>query len=300
MADEVTALVKRVDVEPTRVLGLGLVSPGPLRANTGMTLTPPPMRRWEDYPVDRKLAAATNLPVVLDNDATAAALGEHWSGGMGSASTSAALYMGSGIGAGIVIGGITYRGSSGNAGEIGHVPADAMGPECWCGARGCVEVMAGPAAVVAAARADQVLARLIDANRSPDSLAADFAAVSRAARRGEPRATAILERSARYVAAAARTLATIVDVEFLVLTGPSFAIAGSVYLPIVREELDRGFFARGVHAVDVRLSHTAATAPAIGAAAMVLQSELVPLHAAQRLPENLTVDEPARLSSPTA
>ncbi len=292
MADEVAALVRRVGVEPSRVLGVGLVSPGPLRANNGMALTPPPMRKWEDYPVDRELAAATGLPVVLDNDATAAALGEHWSGGMGSGSTSAALYMGTGIGAGIVIGGITYRGSSGNAGEIGHVCVDVMGPECWCGARGCVEALAGPAAVVTAARADPDLARLVGDNRSRDSLAADFAAVSRAACRGEPRATAILERSARYVAVAARTLADVMDVEFLVLTGPSFAIAGSVYLPIVREELDRGFFARGVHTVKVRLSHTAATAPAIGAAAMVLQSELVPLHAARRLPENLTVDEP--------
>ncbi|WP_330275947.1 ROK family protein [Lentzea sp. NBC_00516] len=198
---------------------------------------------------------------MLDNDATAAVLGEHWSGGMGSASTSAALYMGSGIGAGIVIGGITYRGSSGNAGEIGHMCVDITGPECWCGARGCVEALAGPVAVVAAARANRALAHLVGAGGSRNSLTAEFAAVSRAARRGEPQATAILERSARYVAVATRTLANVMDVEFLVLTGPGFAIAGSVYLPIVREELDRGFFARGVHKVEVRLSHTAATAP---------------------------------------
>jgi predicted NBD/HSP70 family sugar kinase len=300
MADEVAALVTRVGVEPSRVLGVGLVSPGPLGTRTGMALTPPAMRQWEDYPVDHELSTATGLPVVLDNDATAAALGEHWSGGMGGSSTSAALYMGTGIGAGIVIGGITYRGTSGNAGEIGHSCVDVMGPECWCGARGCVEALAGPDAVVAAARADRALAHLVGPDRSHHSLAADFAAVSRAARRGEPQATALLERSARYVAVAARTLANVMDVDFLVLTGPSFAIAGSVYLPIVREELDRGFFARGVHPVEVRLSHTAATAPAIGAAAMVLQSELVPLHAAQRLPENLAVDEPAMISPPSA
>ncbi len=300
MADEVAALVTRVGVEPSRVLGVGLVSPGPLGARAGMALTPPAMRQWEDYPADHELSTATGLPVVLDNDATAAALGEHWSGGMGGSSTSAALYMGTGIGAGIVIGGITYRGTSGNAGEIGHSCVDVTGPECWCGARGCVEALAGPDAVVAAARADRALAHLVGPSRSHHSLAADFAAVSRAARRGEPQATALLERSARYVAVAARTLANVMDVDFLVLTGPSFAIAGSVYLPIVREELDRGFFARGVHPVEVRLSHTAATAPAIGAAAMVLQSELVPLHAAQRLPENLTVDEPAMISPPSA
>ncbi|WP_053734892.1 ROK family transcriptional regulator [Nocardia sp. NRRL S-836] len=294
MAADTATLIASVGVEHDRVLGIGLVSPGPLGASTATALAPPAMRRWAGYPVDRELAAAAGLPVVVDNDATAAALGEHWSRGMGSASTSAALYMGTGIGAGLVIGGITYRGTSGNAGEIGHVCLDVDGPPCWCGARGCVEVLAGPEAVVTAAQADRALAERIGltGDRSRSSPAADFAAVSRAARRGDPEATALLERSARYIAVAARTLANVMDVEFVVLTGPSFAIAGSVYLPVVREELGRSFFARGVHPVDVRLSHTAATAPAIGAAAMVLQSELVPLHAPQRLPENLAAAEP--------
>ncbi|MEU7474763.1 ROK family transcriptional regulator [Lentzea sp. NPDC042327] len=295
MAAEAKTLIASVGVDHDRVLGLGLVSPGPLGARTTAAIAPPVMRRWAGYPVDRELAAAAGLPVVVDNDATAAALGEHWSRGMGSASTSAALYMGTGIGAGLVIGGITYRGTSGNAGEIGHVCLDVDGPECWCGARGCVEVLAGPEAVVAAARADRALAERIgltgdpgaDGDRAPASPAAGFAAVGRAARRGDPAALALLERSARYIAVAARTLANVMDVEFVVLTGPSFAIAGSVYLPVVREELARSFYARGAHPVDVRLSHTAATAPAIGAAAMVLQSELVPLHAPQRLPEDL-------------
>ena len=303
MATEVAALVERVGVDPDRVLGLGLVSPGPLSAATGMAHTPPSMRQWEDFPLDTALAQATGLPVLLDNDATAAALGEHWSGGIGGTSTSAALYMGTGIGAGLVIGGITYRGTSGNAGEIGHICVDALGPECWCGARGCVESLAGPAAVVAAARADQYLSRMVGltgTKRTRPSIAADFAAISRAARRGEPQALAILERSARYIAVAARTLANLMDLDVLVLTGPSFAIAGSVYLPIVREELDRAFFARATHQVDVRLSRSAATAPAIGAAAMVLQSELVPLHEGTRLPENLAAAEPAFLTPPSA
>ncbi|ANZ40228.1 sugar kinase [Lentzea guizhouensis] len=311
MAADTATLIASVGVDHDRVLGIGLVSPGPLGARTSTAIRPPAMRRWAGYPVDQELAGAAGLPVVVDNDATAAALGEHWSRGMGSASTSAALYMGTGIGAGLVIGGITYRGTSGNAGEIGHVCLDVDGPECWCGARGCVEVLAGPEAVVAAARADRELAERIGlvggrsgsadglsggvpsatGDRLPSSPAADFAAVSRAARRGDPQALALLERSARYIAVAARSLANLMDVEFVVLTGPSFAIAGSVYLPVVREELARSFFARGAHPVDVRLSHAAATAPAIGAAAMVLQSELVPLHATQRLPENLAEPE---------
>nr|WP_274389111.1 ROK family protein [Streptomyces taklimakanensis] len=297
MAAEVDALIDGVGVGRDRVLGLGLVSPGPLSPASGMRLTPPMMRRWEDFPLDEALRDATGLPVVFDNDATAAALGEHWSGGVGGASTFAALYMGTGIGAGLMIDGMTYRGAGGNAGEIGHSCLAVDGPECWCGARGCVEALAGPAAVVAAARADEVLARAAGLDGSPGSprrasVTADFAAVTRAARRGEPGARALLERSARYLAVAARTLANVMDLELLVLTGPGLAIAGSVYLPVVQEELDRAFFSRATHSVDVRLSRSAATAPAIGAAAMVLQSELVPLRQGPRLPENLADSEP--------
>jgi predicted NBD/HSP70 family sugar kinase len=287
MAGEIGALIDGVGVERDRVLGAGLVFPGPR--------TTPSPRRWEGFPLGPALERATGLPVVLDNDATAAALGEQWAGGFGTATAAAALYMGTGIGAGLVINGITYRGPSGNAGELGHVCVHADGPDCWCGARGCLEVVAGPDAVVAAARADRAVAEAVGlrdgAKRA--SVAGDFAAISRAARRGEPRALSMLESSARYVATAARTLANLMDLEVLVLTGPSFAVAGSVYLPVVREEL-RAFFSRSAHAVDVRLSRSAASASAIGAAALVLESELVPLSHGLRLPENLDSEpEPA-------
>ncbi len=280
MAREVGALIDSVGVDRDRILGLGLVSARPS----------------EHHETGLALERATGLPVVLDNDATAAAIGEHWSGGVGATSTFAALYMGSDIGAGVVLGGTTHRGPSGHAGEIGHACLDLDGPPCRCGARGCLEVLAGPAAVVARAREDRALSRaagLVGGRTRPAApVAADFAAISRAARQGNARALAVLERSARYVAAAARTLANALDLEVLVLTGPSFAIAGSIYLPVLREELDRAFVARGAHPVSVRLSPSAASAPAIGAAAIVLQSELVPRHQGLRLPDDLAADEP--------
>ncbi|GAA3726469.1 ROK family transcriptional regulator [Spinactinospora alkalitolerans] len=295
MAREVHALIDGVGVERDRVLGAGLVSPGPLTPTSGMRLAPPPMRHWEDFPLDQALERAIGLPVVLGNDATAAALGEYWSGVINGSSTFAAVYMCTGIGAGMLVNGIPYHGASGNAGEIGHICLDVEGPECWCGARGCTEVLVGPAEVVAAARADAGLARAVGLaggrTRSRPSVAAEFAAVARAARRGEPAARAIMERSARYLAVAVRTLANVMDLDLLVLTGPSLAVAGSTYLPVIQDELDRAFFSRATHSVDVRLSKSAATAPAIGAASMVLQTELVPLQPGMRLPDNLAESE---------
>ncbi|WP_435110419.1 ROK family transcriptional regulator [Nocardiopsis synnemataformans] len=286
MSRQVNALVEGAGVDRERVLGVGLVAP------TGGLHRHPSLWHWADYPVAEELEGAVGLPVVPGNDATAAALGEYWSGVVGGSSIFAAVYMGTGVGAGVLVNGIPYHGASGNAGEIGHVCLDVDGPLCWCGGRGCAEVVAGPAAVVAAARADEALARTADLTREGGrvwpSVAAEFTAVVRAARRGQPTARALLDRSARHLAVAVRTLANLMDLDLLVLTGSSLAVAGSVYLPVIQEELDRAFFARAAHPVEVRMSTSAATAPAIGAAAMVLQTQLVPLRPGLRLPENLS------------
>jgi len=301
MARQVHALIEGVGIERSRVLGLGLVSPGPLTPSSGMRLTPPSMRHWEDFPLDRALKEAVGLPVVLENDATASAIGEYWSGGVGDATTFAAVFMGTGIGAGLLVNGSAYGGASGNAGEIGHICLNLDGPACWCGARGCTEAVAGPATVVQAARADKAISRAagLDEGSQSSSTASDFAAVARAAVRGDAGARELLERSAHYLAVATRTLANIMDLELVVLTGPSLAVAGSMYLPVVQAELDRSFFARATHPITVRLSRSAATAAAIGAAAIVLQSELVPLRRGLRLPDSLVGSEsvPAHATS---
>lgn len=276
IAAEIRATVGRTGVDPERILGLGVVSPGPIAVSTGMTLTPPVMQAWTEYPLAEALEDAVGLPVLLDNDATAAAIGEYWSGGVPTGTAFAALYMGTGIGAGIIVDGTVYRGSSSNAGEVGHICVDIDGPDCWCGSAGCVEALAGPAAVVAQARAAGV--ELVGR-----SVSEDFAQLARSASRGEATPLALLERSARYVAVAAQTLANVLDVAHVVLTGPSFALAGSLYLPVIEERLSRSFFARGSHPVRVGISSNAPEAAAVGAAALVLQAELAPRRAGMRM-----------------
>lgn len=295
MAREIELLISGIGVDRSKVLGLGLISPGPLTSTNGMDRTPPFMRSWEDFPLGSTLESLTGLPVLLDNDATASAIGEYWSGGTDGEMSFATLYMGTGIGAGIVLGGTTYRGTSGNAGEIGHTSLDIDGPLCWCGMRGCAEAIAGPAAVVEAARADPQVLRAAKLDLLPQgaSIAVQFAAVARASRNGAEGARAILERSARYVAVSAHTMMTLLDLRMLVLTGSSFAAASHVYVPAIRELLDTSFFARASHPIDVRLSSSADTAAAIGGAAMVLQSELVP----QRAPALLSTAENSQLAN---
>lgn len=285
MVGEIDAMITRVGVDHARVLGIGVVSPGPITASVGMVLAPPIMQRWADYPLGDALEDAVGVPVLLDNDATAAAIGEYWAGGIETTSAFAALYMGTGIGAGVLVNGSVYRGSSSNAGEVGHICVDVDGPACWCGSQGCVEALAGPAAVVAAAQAEG-----LDLGQPDRTVAEQFAAVARAALRGEPAAQAILQRSARFIGVAAQTLANVMDLDMVVLTGPSFALAGSIYLPTVEDQLGRSFFARGSHPVRVTISSNASEAAAVGAAALVLQSELAPRHSGLRLPAELMAE----------
>lgn len=294
MVGEIDAMITRVGIDRSRVLGIGVVSPGPITASVGMVLAPPIMQRWADFPLGDALEDAAGIPVLLDNDATAAAVGEYWAGGLETTSAFAALYMGTGIGSGVLVNGTVYRGASSNAGEVGHICVDIDGPACWCGSQGCIEVLAGPAAVVAQAEAEG-----LDVGGS-GTVAERFAATARAALRGEPTAQAILQRSARYIGVAAQTLANVMDVDLVVLTGPAFALAGSIYLPTVEDQLGRSFFARGSHPVRVTISSNASEAAAVGAAALVLQSELAPRQSGLRLPPELAEGSGPRLAPASA
>ncbi|RSM50419.1 hypothetical protein DMB66_43240 [Actinoplanes sp. ATCC 53533] len=225
--------------------------------------------------LDRRLAEATGWPVLVENDATAAAVGEYWVARVEATRPFAALYMGSGIGAGIVLDGVALRGRHANAGEFGHLCLQVDGPACWCGSRGCLEALAGPQVVVEAALADPVAAGEAGLERAARrSTIADFAAVARAARAGAPGCRALLEESARYVAAAAESVVNLLDVDLLVLTGPGFAAASFVYGPAITDRIAAASARTWRRSVSVTVSLAAATASATGAAALVLQSSL--------------------------
>jgi predicted NBD/HSP70 family sugar kinase len=278
IAREIGENLARVDIGTERVLGIGVVSPSPFATKAVLPAGSPAKAAADaGFDLSAALEEATGLSVLLDNDATAAALGEYWAGGIDADAVFAAIYMGSGLGAGIVLDGTVLRGASSNAGEVGHICVAPDGPPCWCGSRGCLEVVAGPARVVE-------LARQAGFPVSGSTVAQQFAEVARAATRGEPVAVGLLEDSARYVAVAAQTMANLLDLDLIVLTGPAFALAGSLYLPIIQTCLDTSFFARHTHAARCVISANAPYAAAIGATALVMQTELSPRQLGTRGP----------------
>jgi predicted NBD/HSP70 family sugar kinase len=121
-----------------RVLGLGIAMPGPLDHFNGVTRKVTGFPQWEGFPLRDVLSVCLGLPAVLDKDTNAAALGLALHGPVASF---AYLHLGTGLGAGLVLGGALYRGERTGAGEFGHQVIQLDGPECTCGKRGCIETL---------------------------------------------------------------------------------------------------------------------------------------------------------------
>jgi predicted NBD/HSP70 family sugar kinase len=274
VAAQVDALLATAAVDRAKVLGLGLVSYGPQDRRGGVLLTPQPTDEWLDYPVARRLSQALGLPVLLDNDAAAAAIGEYWMGTVDPRCTYGCIYMATGIGGGVVVAGEVYRGSSSNSVEIGHISIDVHGDQCPCGNVGCLENYAGPSALVRQALATPGLAQRLALDPAETDFLTGFARVAAAANAGDPAARDLVERSARYLGSAAVTMTSLFDVDAIVLAGPSFAVAGSIYQAVIQREVDRRTFARRAHPVRVVRSVNGSDAAAVGGAVLVLRSEL--------------------------
>ncbi len=274
LAGQVNALLDTAAVDREKVLGVGLVSYGPQDRRAGLLLTPQPTDEWLDYPVAPRLAEILGMPVLLDNDAAAAAIGEYWLGAVDPRSTYGCIYMATGIGGGVVVAGDVYRGSSSNSVEIGHISIDVNGDECSCGNRGCLENYAGPAAVVRQALATPGLARRLALDPAGADFLTDFARIAAAANAGNADARHLIEESARSLGYAAVTITSLFDLDLIVLAGPSFAVAGSIYQTLIQREVDHRTFARRAHPVRVVPSVSGSDAAAIGGAVLVLQSEL--------------------------
>lgn len=275
MAQELTTLFRDLDVPIADVVGVGVAGAG-LDIRGGAERLSLTADEWESFAVQEALELQTGLPTVRDNDAACAALGQFWAGRMPATQDFATLYMSNGFGLGIMAGGNLSRGASSNLGEIGHIVLNVDGPECWCGSRGCLEMLAAPRAIVAHALRDPELAAQLSISGDDRNLRHDFDQIARSAARGDARSLSLIEQSARHVAAAMLSVVNLLDLERIYLAGPGFADAGAIYARHIRERVSAFARTRAVHDVTVALADPALDAAAIGAASLALQYVLTP------------------------
>lgn len=230
-----------------------------------------PNLAWRELPIRDRVSQEISLPCIVDNDANAAAWGEHRFGAARGYRHVLMVTVGTGIGGGIVADGAPFRGAHGFAAEIGHVIVEPGGPECGCGNRGCWEQ-------VASGRALDRLGRLAVETR-PTSAIAQLAGddevtghhVAEAAMQGDPIATGIFAEVGRRLGEGIAGLVNILDPEAVVVGG-GVAEAGELLL-----EPARSAFLASVEAPDHRPevpllpAALGNDAGAIGAAALALE-----------------------------
>jgi predicted NBD/HSP70 family sugar kinase len=136
LLDRLDRLLRTAGADPRRVAGLGLVMPGPFGVRG---LWPTRLPDWDGHDIHQRLRSRLNMPVVLANDGTGATVAEWRFGDARGRDDFAYVFIGNGIGTGVVVGGRLLSGSKGNAGEIAHIVVEPGGHPCICGKRGCLE-----------------------------------------------------------------------------------------------------------------------------------------------------------------
>ena len=257
LAERFDDFITDLDLPRERIEGLAVVAPA-----TGPGLGE----------VRAALTERLGVPVLVENDAAAAALGEFWSRRVSRDQVFGSVYLSTGVGAGLVFGGALFRGAGFDAGELGHMSIAYDGLPCPCGNHGCVERYASMAATVDAARAAGFP---LDHHKTTFGA---YDAVARAAVSGDPQAFAVVDRAAGFLSVAVTSMVNLLDLGRLVLTGPGMAIAGSIYARRLRAQLARTAHARHRHDITVELSAQPRDAAGIGAAALVVQASIAPGH----------------------
>ena len=203
-----------------RLQAIGIGSTGPVDRELGAIQNPYTLPTWENVNIVGLLRERFHVPVIIENDADAAALGESWVGAGRGLRRLCMVTVGTGVGTAFIYDGMIYRGVGEAHCEGGHMILDPSGPECYCGAKGCWESLASGTAIGAYAR-EQAASRptLMTDLAGGDLERIDAATVAEAARRGDPLAAGIVDRVADYIALGLVNLIVLFLPDGIVLTG---------------------------------------------------------------------------------
>ena len=248
--------VEESQISRPELQAVGIGCGGPLDADRGVLIAPPHLPGFIDVPVAALAQEAFDLPVTLENDATAAAAGEHrWGVGVG-VRNMVYLTISTGVGGGVVIDGSLYRGAHGNGGELGHVTVDWHGRPCrGCGRRGCLEAYVSGTSI--AERAQEA------------GLAyATAAEAAEGARSGEPGALRIWEETVEALSCGLTSIVNLFEPELVVLGG-GVTRSRELLIEPVRRGVRAGAMRPVADVVDVVVSAFGDSVGVVGAAAIV-------------------------------
>jgi glucokinase len=213
--------VDEADLTMKQVAGLGIGAPGAVDFGAGTVIFAPNLEGWKDVPLKKELEKQLGVPVFVENDCNIAALGVYVSELKSKPRSMVGIFVGTGIGGGIILNGDLYSGFGHTAGEIGHMVIDVNGPKCGCGNKGCFEALASRTAIF-----QQIKAGIKDGQKTmlTEMLGSDLddlrsGDLRKAIRRGDKFVDRIVEGAAEYIGIATANLVNIVNPEVVVLGG---------------------------------------------------------------------------------
>ncbi|GIG90717.1 ROK family protein [Plantactinospora endophytica] len=249
--------------DPSGIAAVGIGCGGPLDPVTGRVQGPPGLPYWDDVPIVDLVSAAYDRPAFLENDGTAAVLGEYRFGPWRDVAHMLYLTISTGVGGGLVLDGQVYRGAAGNGGEFGHVVIDWNGRLCGCGQRGCVEAYASGSSI--ARRAVEALAGDEPSSmRGLPSVTAET--VSTHARHGDPLARLVWDETTAALGRAVAVMINVVEPQLVVLGGGVTRAGDTLLLPVRHGALSQAMRPAGA-AARVELSAHGDAVGVVGAAA---------------------------------
>lgn len=235
----------KADTRFDQIAGIGIGAAGPLDSRTGVLFAPPNLPGWDHVPLHDIFKEHYSVPVFVENDANAACLGEYMFGAGYGCQNMVYLTISTGIGGGVIVNGRIMGGTSGTAGELGHMTIDWRGERCNCGNTGCLESIASGTAI--ARRANEAIARGVDfftvASSEPEHAAAvlgrlalppyehnitnksrkqahiDAQVVAQAAKAGVPAACAIIRDAAEALGVGLVNIIHLFNPDMIILGG---------------------------------------------------------------------------------
>lgn len=249
--------------------GVGLGVPGALDFKEGRIIQSPNFPGWDDFPIRSVIEKAVGVPVIIENDASAAAMGERWVGAARNLDNFLLITLGTGVGGGLVLDGTLWSGETGKAGEFGHMKITPDGPRCGCGSTGCLEVYASSTALVRMAQEEWNRAH---GDPLPPADWMTSSGLAEAAERHDPIAEAVFRKMAFFLGIGIANVANLLDIHHFIISG---GVSNAFHLfeqPLRQEAARRAFGMTPEEAfkrIDIRRALLGESAGMIGAGHLV-------------------------------
>lgn len=261
----------RVERESIHAVGIG--APGPLEPATGVVIFAPNLG-WTNVPLKTELESRVGIATFVDNDVNVGTLGEHAFGAGRNVSNLVGIFVGTGIGGGIIMDGELFHGASKTAGEIGHIIVKAGGPRCGCGTRGCLEALASRTAITK--QLQKAIVKKGKKSILPQLTGGDLklirsGALAKALRSNDKLTVKVFKKATKYLGVGIASIVNFLNPEMIVLGGGVVEALDDTFLDNIRDVVEDYALPNTLSGVQIVEAQLGDDAGILGAAALARQ-----------------------------